>query len=204
MDTGAWFPFSLSKSTAMHLCCKKKCHRQLKICLNSTELPSVEILRYLGMTLDRQFKWRAHVQNSTNNCPLKLNLLKKLCHSFYGADSTSLLRLYQTVINSQLEYGVEVYHAASATVLNKLNSIHHAALRMIIGAFRTSPITSLLYEANEWPLQPRREYKEATYYLRQTASNTFRINSHFVTSFPTKKSSLRLSPTRCVITRDRK
>jgi len=58
------------------------------------------------------------------------------------------------LIRSKLDYG-----AASTNdgVLDRLNSIHNAAIRLAVVAFRTSPITSLLCEASELSLETCRQ-----------------------------------------------
>ncbi|XP_055938219.1 uncharacterized protein LOC129968387 [Argiope bruennichi] len=69
-----------------------------------------------------------------------------LSRTSWGADRTSLLRIYQAVILSRIEYGCMVYGAACPSVLRRLDTIHHSALRICSGAFRTSPVESLYHE----------------------------------------------------------
>ncbi|XP_055951523.1 LOW QUALITY PROTEIN: podocin-like, partial [Argiope bruennichi] len=61
----------------------------------------------------------------------------------WGADKTSLLRIYQSVVLSRIDYGCEVYGSARTSVLKQLDTVHHTALRICSGAFRTSPVHSL-------------------------------------------------------------
>ena len=89
--------------------------------------------------------------------------MKKLSHSSYGADRRSLLILDHSLIRSKLDYASVVYSTAAETDLNSLNSVHHAALRLATGAFRTSPIQRLLHEAGEWSLTMRRDYLSAAF-----------------------------------------
>ncbi|GFV81460.1 putative RNA-directed DNA polymerase from transposon X-element [Trichonephila clavipes] len=42
-----------------------------------------------------------------------------------------------------VNYGCVVYGSARASVLKRLDTVHHSALRICSGAFRTSPVTSL-------------------------------------------------------------
>lgn len=57
-----------------------------------------------------------------------------------------------------MDYGAPAFASARPQVLRKLNVIHHAALRLATGAFRTSPVDSILIESTEWPLHLRRSY----------------------------------------------
>ena len=60
-----------------------------------------------------------------------------------GGDQKTLLCLYRALVRSKLDNGCIVYGAASNNILKKLDPIHHQGLRIALGAFRTSPVTSL-------------------------------------------------------------
>ena len=60
-------------------------------------------------------------------------------------------------IRSKLDYGCIVYGAASNNILKKLDPIHHQGLRIALGAFRTSSVTSLYAKAQEMSLKNGRK-----------------------------------------------
>ena len=62
-----------------------------------------------------------------------------------------------------------VYGTTSNTNLRQLDSIHNSGLRRTLGAFCTSPISSLYTEANETPLDERRLKLSMLYYLKTRA-----------------------------------
>ena len=68
----------------------------------------------------------------------------------------TLLMLYRAIVRSKLDYGCIVYGTASNTNLQQLDSVHNSRLRLALGAFCTSTISSLYTEANEPPLGERR------------------------------------------------
>ena len=86
-----------------------------------------------------------------------LNLLKVLSHTSWGADRTTLLHLYRSLIRSKLDYGSIVYGSARKSYLQMLDTVHNHGLRLALGAFRTSPVSSLNVEADEPSLWLRRE-----------------------------------------------
>ena len=59
-----------------------------------------------------------------------------------------------------------VYGAASNNILKKLDPIHHQGLRIALGAFRTSPVTSLYAKAQEMSLKNRRKKLSINYVLK--------------------------------------
>ncbi|GFV11591.1 uncharacterized protein TNCV_975811 [Trichonephila clavipes] len=59
-----------------------------------------------------------------------------------------------------------MYGSAREPVLKRLDSIHHSALRICSGAFRTSPVTSLNVVCHQPPLQLRWRQLSANYFIR--------------------------------------
>ena len=86
-----------------------------------------------------------------------MDVLKVVGHTDWGADQKTLLRLYRALVRSKLDYGCIVYGAASNNILKKLDPIHHQDLRIVLGAFRTSPVTSLYAKTQEMSLKNRRK-----------------------------------------------
>ena len=93
----------------------------------------------------------------------RLSLLKCISHSDWGADRTVMLRLYNSIIRSKLDYGCTLYGSASDATLRKLDPIHNAALRYSTGAFRSSPVVSLYAESGSMPLSIRRKQLHLQY-----------------------------------------
>jgi ribonuclease HI len=87
-----------------------------------------------------------------------------------GSRQHYLLRLYRSIIRSKLDYGCIVYGSARDSYIKSLDRVQNAALRVCLGAFRTTPISSLHMEANELPAQLRRE-KLALQYIVKLKSN---------------------------------
>ena len=85
-----------------------------------------------------------------------MNILKVLSHTTWGADRTTLLQLYRSLICSKLDYGSTVYGSARKSYLAMLDPIHQG-LRLALGAFRTSPTANLYVEADEPSLNTCRE-----------------------------------------------
>ena len=113
--------------------------------------------------------------------------MKVLSHTIWGADQTTLLQLYRSLIRSKLDYGSIVYGSARKSYLAMLDPLHHQGLRLALGAFRTSPVASLYVEADEPSLTSRREKLSLQYAIRlaENPSNP----AHEVT-FPPKYTDL--------------
>ena len=114
-------------------------------------------------------------------CLKALNLLKVLSHTSWGADRTTLLHLYRSLIRSKLDYGSIVYGSARKSYLQMLDTVHNQGLRLALGAFRTSPVSSLNVEADEPSLWLRREKLSLQYAIRLAANPS---NTAFEITFP--------------------
>lgn len=100
-----------------------------------------------------------------------MQLVRTIAHTNWGADCKTILKLYQTLIRSKLDYGCFIYGATRKSYIKELNTIHHQGLRLALGAFPTTPVESLYAEANEPTLEMRRT-KLALQYYTKLASNT--------------------------------
>ena len=77
-----------------------------------------------------------------------------------------MLLLYKNLIRSKLEYGTQCFGNASERTLKIIDPIHHAGIRLCTGAFRTSPVASILAEAGEPPLSIRRHILNTNYLMK--------------------------------------
>jgi len=89
-----------------------------------------------------------------------------------GVQMKKLFSISTALIRSKLDYGCIVYGSARKSYLQMLDPIQNQAVRLCLGAFRTSPASSLLVEANEMPLDIRRRRLSAQYCLNVTSNTT--------------------------------
>lgn len=129
-------------------------------------LKIVEEKKFLGLILDYKLKWIPHITNLRIKCTRSNNLIKVIVKNNRMTDCKKLMNVYRTMTRSKLDYGCQVYGSASKTVLKTLNTVHHQALRLCTGAFRTSPIDSIYVEAEEPSLSDRRSMLLLQYYTR--------------------------------------
>ena len=149
--TSNGFKFSKSKTQWVHLCQLRKQHDDPV--LHGSPIPVVEESKFLGILFDRKLSFIPHIKYLKAKRLKALNLFKVLSHTSWGADQTTLLKLYQ----SKLDYGCIIYGSARKSYLQMLDPIHNQGLRLALGAFRTSPVASRYVEADEPSLYSRRE-----------------------------------------------
>ncbi|GBM67535.1 putative RNA-directed DNA polymerase from transposon X-element [Araneus ventricosus] len=167
---------SPEKSRCVHFCRKRNLHLDPVIYIRHFVIPVVNEIRFLGVIFDRKLTFLPHVLHLRKKCERSLNILKVLSKASWGADRTSLLRIYQAVILSRIDYGCMVYGSARFTVLRRLDTIHHSALRICTGAFRTSPVESLYIISHQLPLDSKRQKISALYSFRAQSVRNHPIN----------------------------
>ena len=99
-------------------------------------------------------------------CFRALKVLKSVSHLSWGGDRASILRIYRMLIRSKLDYGSQFYGNTTNTILKRLDVVHNTAMRLALGAFRSSPVLSLCAESGEPPLKYRWAQLALRHYVR--------------------------------------
>ena len=131
--------------------------------LSGHVIPRLSSFKFLGIVLDSRLSMAKHVQHIKSKCARRLNLFRCIAGTDFGADRTTLLRLYRSLVLPVIEYGSLIYAGGSETALKKLDTIQNAFIRIATGAMKTSPISSLLAEAVTTPLYLRRMEQSLRY-----------------------------------------
>ena len=189
------FKFSKTKTQCMHFCQLRGLHNDPVLKLDGVEIPVVDQYKFLGVIFDRKLSFIPHINYLKAKCHKALQLLRVVAHTDWGADKSTLLKLYKSLVRSKLDYGCFIYGSARKSYLRCLDSIHHQGLRLALGALRTSPVESLYVEANEAPLSLRREKLALQYYtkLQSCQSNPSfdcTINPKYQDIFARKESAI--------------
>ena len=164
------FKFSTAKTVCIHFCRLRKFHSDPQLLLNGSPIPVVEEVKFLGIIFDKKLSFLPHLRYLKDKCTKALNLLRVVAHTSWGADQQTLLHLYRSLIRSKLDYGCIVYGSTRGSYLQMLDPIQNLALRLCLGAYRTSPSSSLCVLANEPPLYIRRRKLSIQYCLKLSSS----------------------------------
>uniref|UniRef100_A0A2P2I2N0 Pol-like protein n=2 Tax=Hirondellea gigas TaxID=1518452 RepID=A0A2P2I2N0_9CRUS len=123
--------------------------------------------KILGLIFDSpKLKWKEHINYLKTESLRRMNIMKAVYSTNWGADKKVLRLFYIAYIRSKIDYGSMLYSSATETLLNKLEVVQNACLRMILGARRSTPILSLQAEAYITPLNLRRKYLSSKCYIK--------------------------------------
>ena len=118
------------------------------------------------MTLDRQLNMKTHVENVSKKASKRLNLIKRLASTSWGADKNMLRSLYLGYVRSVMDYNIVLQNSCSKATRQELDKVQNQALRLICGGMRTSPTAACEISANIEPLELRRQKAALDLYER--------------------------------------
>ena len=101
----------------VHFCQLRKQHDDPVLHLYGSHIPVVEESKFLGILFDRKLSFIPHIKYLKAKCLKALNLLKVLSHTSWGADRTTLLKLYRSLVRSKLDYSCIIYGSAQKSYL---------------------------------------------------------------------------------------
>ena len=175
---------NLDKTKAMYFTKKTNLPPQIKV--SSHQIEYLKEFKYLGLTFDSpRLSYKKHIMKLKDSCTKSLSVIKFLSHLQWGCNRETLLTLYKTLVRSKIDYASQIYQSATQTDLKILDTIQNQCIRLCIGAWETSPITSLEVEANIPPLKFRRELL--------LSKMRYRINE-YPTTFPQTKLLRAIAP----------
>ena len=97
----------------------RKQHDDPVLHLYGSPIPVVEESKFLGILFDRKLSFIPHIKYLKAKCLKALNLLKVLSHTSWGADRTTLLKLYRSLVRSKLDW---LYHILLCTKIISSNA----------------------------------------------------------------------------------
>ena len=69
--------------------------------------------------------------------------MKKLANTTWGANASTLKRLYTGRVRPVLEYGMAAWGTKAKTNMDKMSKVQNQAARIITGSMRSTPIQEL-------------------------------------------------------------
>ena len=134
---------------------KNKLRNDPSLKLDSSEIPVIDEYKFLRIIFDKKLTFIPHLKYLKTKCNKTLQLLHVVAHKEWGVDQNTLLLLHKSLIRSKLDYISFIYRSTRKSYLKTLDPIYHGGLKLVVGAFRTSPAKNLYAEANEAPVNIR-------------------------------------------------
>ena len=136
-DVSGWCKNNLmclhpEKTKCMVIATRQKHQRsplRLKLDIDSKTVVQVKEHRVLGITIDDEFKWQSHVSNICKTVSKNIFLMSQLKR--YVSPQT-LKMFYSSHILTHVSFSSTVWDGCGETHLNKLNSLHRRAAKLLL------------------------------------------------------------------------
>lgn len=172
------FQLSVPKTVAMLF--SKKRSKPMHLKMNDSVVVFQKSTKFLGLFFDEKLSWCTHFHYIIDRCKPRINLLRCIAGSSWGADGPTLLRIYKSLIRPILEYGCEAFDSASDSLKANLDSIQYKALKICTGAIKGTSLVSLQVESGDPPLKIRRSFLTKVYALVIRANEEHPNNDLFL------------------------
>ena len=96
--------------------------------MGDTVLERVKSIKYLGVIFDENFKWHDHVKYLSQKLSRGSGILSKLR---YYTNTGTLLKVYNSLIGSHLNYSLLAWGSAGQTALQPLRVLQNRAIRFM-------------------------------------------------------------------------
>ena len=161
------FKISAYKSQAV-LFTKSRIKRSeaiIRLRIGKEQIPLFTTATFLGIVLDVRLSWSAHAEAVKTRCMKRLNAMRAISGSSWGARKSNLLQVYRATIRSVLDYGCEVIDPGCKQITDTYDKLQYQALKICCGGMKGTSVSSLQVECGELPLDLSREKLMANHAL---------------------------------------
>jgi len=148
--TQSGFKIATSKTTAV-IFTKKRKPEPIQLVFESTTVTLRKEYKYSGVIFQSNGLYHAHIQNVFDKCQKRLNVVRLLRGTSWGAAKAPLLTISRILMRSVVEYGMEAYFSSRSS-LTPLFRVQSNALHLCAGAISSTPNLCLQHACHEMPL----------------------------------------------------
>jgi hypothetical protein len=147
-----------------------------------------------GVTFDERMTRKQHITSAEAKARRKMNIMRKLAGTKWGANEKILKSVYQGNVCPHLEYGSSSWMTAAKIHHQTTDKVQNQALQIITGAMKSTPIQSMEEITNIPPLRKRRDCKAMIQATKYQCSQDHPMNTRLkqLSSGRLKRSSFAL------------
>jgi hypothetical protein len=101
---------------------------------HDVQLPQTDVIKYLGLHLDRRPNWHKHIFTKRKQLGLILTKMHWLLGRQAKLSTSNKLLLYKTILKPIWTYGIQLWGTASTSNIEILERFQSKVLRMIMDA----------------------------------------------------------------------
>ena len=152
---------------------------QYSVQINDVPIPHADHLKYLGLTISHDMKWKTHIANITKKANRQLGMLKR---HISDAPSKTKLTAFNAIVRTTLEYASQVWSPHAVGLTKQIDNIHRKAIRWVYRLPRICSITEIMANKCITSLSDRRQELD-TKFLRRIEFGDYNISLNNYISF---------------------
>lgn len=164
------FELNSSKCSFMSVNCPQ--FFQAQVYLDQIKIKEEQYLKILGINYDKKLNFKSHNREIKNNAYKYLNVLKVFNYKRGGAHPKSMLNVHNALVKSHTTFAAAVTYKDNKQNNKTLQVIHNESIRICLGLTKTTPITAILGEAAEWPVELTQKYYTVKFIAKHLCNNT--------------------------------
>lgn len=149
-----------NKTTSMCIGTKQRLRNtdKLDIQIENNKIDAVSSQKLLGICIDENLNWTAHIDNLCATISSRVSLLKQLSH--YVPENVQKI-FYQCYILPLIDYGSNAWGTSNNTNIDRINKLQKRAARIILKVELTTP-SSVMFQRLGWmSVSSRLKYNKA-------------------------------------------
>ena len=162
--------FSAIKTEVMVFTRKRKSNYQLpkQIEISGQPVKYSDLVKYLGIWLDRNLEYKAHLDIKLKHCKKMLMAMINSMGREWGIPPLMALWAWRAIVRPALLFGCLVWgHILPTTwAMDKTKSLQSLAFRLMTYYRRSTPIAGLEMMTNTWPIDVQARYLQACAFMR--------------------------------------
>jgi Reverse transcriptase (RNA-dependent DNA polymerase) len=102
--------------------------------INQTSLPVTDVVRYLGLYIDKRLTWNPHTRLKRKDLNRRYKLLMRLLDNRSQLTTDNKLLIYKTIIKPIWTYGLEIWGSTKPSNIKRIQSFQSKVLRKLVNA----------------------------------------------------------------------
>ncbi|EDN08368.1 predicted protein [Histoplasma mississippiense (nom. inval.)] len=154
--------FAPQKYELMHFTrARNQFNLQAELRLPGQTIQPKQVMRVLGVWLDSRLRWKGHLDAVAGKMKTQVRALSQTTQSTWGLPLQQARMVYNMVIRPALTYGAIAWHQpqgqggtgpAKSGLALKLTTVQNSCLRIVAGAYKRTPTSTLEAETHTVPL----------------------------------------------------
>jgi Reverse transcriptase (RNA-dependent DNA polymerase) len=151
--------FEESKYMMVHFTRNKRQETKAKLqTVSAGKLKPMTEARYLGVTFDKELRFKAHIQSAIQKGTNAALELARVGKATWGAHYKYIRQLFQSTVASRLDYAAIIWHRPNAkeakdqtAYMQKFGTVQRIGMKAILGCYRTTPTAAMEVETGLLP-----------------------------------------------------